>query len=183
VLFALDKLTGTGTSGSGLIRLGAAVGADVPFFLFRSPAWARGIGEELTDGPALPDYTFLLVRQAFGISTKWAFSQYDLTKNADNLEYAWNHRRAPIGLKLRNDLEPVVCAAHPEVKQAMDVLLEQGAGGAIMTGSGPTVFAVFEGREAAQKAGEAAARALGCEVVQCRALRGPLLKEVVSNQE
>lgn len=183
VLFALKALTGTEVGGAELIRLGATVGADVPFFLFRSPAWARGIGEELEDGPALPDYTFLVAPQTFGVSTKWAFSQYDLTKHPDNLKCSRNRGMAPAGWKLFNALEPIVAAAHPEVAKTKDVLLDLGAIGALMTGSGPTVFAVFDGRESAEKARDAAARELGRAVLLCRAVQGPLLREVFHNQE
>ena len=76
-----------------------------------------------------------------------------------------------------------MAAAHPEVAKAIDALLDGGAGGAMMTGSGPTVFAVFEDRGAAEQASDTAARDLGCEVTLCRAVAGPLLREVFHNRK
>lgn len=177
VLFALARLTGAKVTLQELIGLGARVGADVPFFLFRSPAWVAGVGEIMEDADPLPAWTFLIVRQKIGVSTRWAFAQYDLTKTPDKLEYSGDHGTAPAKWKLRNDLEPVVAARHPEVALAKDVLLEAGASGAMMSGSGPTVFAVFDNEASAEKARDVAVRSLGCVVILSRALQGPLLQE------
>ena len=178
-LFALSRLCKPELGTEDLIRLGAQVGADVPFFLFRSPAWVSGIGDVLSDAPPLPAYTFLIVRQDFGVSTAEAFAQYDLTKrdNRDNLNDSKNIKIAPQDFISRNDLEAVAATYFPRITQAKTELLEAGAIGAMMTGSGPTVFGVFSDRMSAVRACELVGRSLKREMVLSQGLEGPLLIE------
>jgi 4-diphosphocytidyl-2-C-methyl-D-erythritol kinase len=137
-LFALSRLTATPVSQEELIRLGARVGADVPFFLFRSPAWVSGKGEVLTDAPPLPDYVFLVAGFSFGVSTAWAYSSWDLTRQGkkDNLKGLGGREKLPIPATWRNDLEDMVISKYSEVEKAKKALLNTGAIGAMMTGSG-----------------------------------------------
>lgn len=166
VLIALNSMTGAGASEEALMRLGAEIGSDVPFFILRSPALASGRGTEMTR-VVLPQYHYVLVNPGFPVSTAWAYNNLDLTKvNQDyNLTYSakalsradnkWGH--SPVGrLKssLVNDLETATVAAHPVLARLKDALLESGADGALMSGSGPTVFGVFVDRGAAAAAFE-----------------------------
>lgn len=161
VLIALNSMTGAGEAEETLMRLGAEIGSDVPFFILRSSAWASGRGTELKR-VALPCYHYVLVNPGFHVSTAWAYGNLDLTKvNQDyNLSYsveALSRTDNKGGLKglLVNDLETATIAAHPALARLKDVLLENGADGALMSGSGPTVFGVFAGRDSAAAAFEA----------------------------
>ncbi len=145
-LAALARLTGFEDPGGELIRAAAKIGADVPFFLFHSPAWAEGVGEILSPAGPIPDWTFLIVGFPFGVSASWAYENFDLTSppKRDTLNHSGNAGNFISLKEFRNDLEPVVTARRPEVLKAKKLLIENGGLGAMMSGSGPTVFGVFD---------------------------------------
>ena len=178
VLWALNRLTGAGRSDHDLIHLAATIGADAPFFLFRSPAWARGKGEILDPAPALPDWHYLLVGFPFGVSAAWAFAQWDLTSapSCDNLKNLKKPDSIPEPGTWVNDLEPAVVARHPAVARAKQALRKAGAVGAMMSGSGPTVFGVFHKRPSAERVRASLDLGAGGEIFLARALRGPLIR-------
>ncbi len=160
VLMSLNSLTGGGLTEEALMRLGAQLGSDVPFFILKSPALAEGRGTELKRA-ALPCYHYVLANPGFPVSTAWAYGNLDLTKIGQdyNLSYsveALSRTGCKEGLKglLVNDLETATIAAHPVLAQVKDALLGIGAQAALMSGSGPTVFGIFVGREDAAVAFE-----------------------------
>lgn len=173
VLFGLNRLTGAGLKDEKLRELGLALGADVPFFLFRSPALAGGKGEVLAEAPELPPWYYLVIRFPFGVSTAEAFQNWDLTKNRKRDISRHDAEGTPW---FHNDLQGVVEARHPQVQAAREALLSEGAAGAMMSGSGPTVFGVFaEERTARGAADQLSGLRLG-EAVFARALTGPVIK-------
>jgi len=155
VLAAANKLLGLGLERDQLAEIGARIGMDVPFFFYGPTALARGRGELLTELPPLPQIGVLLVNPGFETSTAWVYKNLNLglTKKLDcNKISRLNLRNIAGGL--HNDLETVTSAAHPVIGRIKDALLARGAAGALMSGSGPTVFGVFETRAACQTASD-----------------------------
>jgi 4-diphosphocytidyl-2-C-methyl-D-erythritol kinase len=141
-LIALNELWGTGLARTELARLGLALGADVPFFLFGRNALGEGIGEVLS-ALALPPAWYVVITPQVAVPTREIFSSAALTRNSKPLKITAFF--AGLG---RNDLEPVVRAEYPEVARAIDWLARHGT--ARMSGSGSSVFAVFEHEDEAR---------------------------------
>lgn len=138
-----------------LMSLGARLGADVPFFLYDRTAWATGIGEQLQPWPGVPPLWLLLVNPGVAVSTAWVYQNLGLTRAGT----VANIPRFPAGVHdfvrlLHNDLEPVTCQRYPVVSEIKQQLLTRGAIGALMSGSGPTVFGVFDDPDAARSVEE-----------------------------
>ncbi|MBU2550364.1 MAG: 4-(cytidine 5'-diphospho)-2-C-methyl-D-erythritol kinase [Proteobacteria bacterium] len=146
-LRALNRLCDRPLSQRELTDLALSLGADVPFFLFpAASAWAEGIGERLRPGPELPGLGFLLVNPGWPLSTAWVYKNFKLkmtNRPQANISWAFNESSFTIEDVLCNDLETVVTANYPEIGEIKALLLSAGASGALMTGSGPTVFGVF----------------------------------------
>lgn len=157
VLEALNHLCDHRLSSEGLARLAAQLGADVPFFLFKKPAWATGIGTQLEPLPPLPSVWYLLLNPGFAVSTAWVYQSLQLTKGGElaNLPRFSVKTVAELVDSLHNDLETVTAGRYPEIGQMKEFLLAQGAEGALMSGSGASVFGIFLSESqacAAQKA-------------------------------
>lgn len=153
VLLALNKMLGLNLSKSELMSIGVRVGADVPFFLYgQSAAWATGVGERLQPWPGLPPIVFVLVNPGIEVSTAWVFKTLGLTCSRPVARIP----RFPVGTRglahlLGNDLEAVTCQRHPVITTIKERLVAGGAAGALMSGSGPTVFGVFDDRGQAEE--------------------------------
>jgi len=151
-LIALDRLWKTGFEPEALAELAVELGADVPFFLFGRPAWAEGIGDRLREVQIAPRWYAVLVPPA-QVSTHDAFAAPELTRNTEALkmeDFSAQSQESWLqgGVGLHNDLEPVVAARFPAVREHLEWLAKKGQ--ARMTGSGGCVFAGFDSREAAQ---------------------------------
>jgi 4-diphosphocytidyl-2-C-methyl-D-erythritol kinase len=153
VLSAMNSLLGAGLDRSALAAIGAGIGMDVPFFFHGPLALARGRGELVTSRPPLPSFWVLLVNPGFETSTAWAYQNLNLrlTKKVDCTKIAGLSVREIAGC-LHNDLETVTAAAHPLIRTMEEALQAQGALGACMSGSGPTVFGIFETEESCRAA-------------------------------
>lgn len=156
VLTGLSDLLGLGLANEELRKIGAELGADVPFFIYGRPAWATGTGTCLEGLLPLPPVAYLLVNPGFEVSTAAVYQRLQLTKGGRlaNLPRFSVATREDLCLALHNDLEPVTSALYPEVIDVKQALLDQGASGALMSGSGATVFGVFPDLTAAQSAGK-----------------------------
>lgn len=145
VLAACNMLFKAGLDRTELARIGTGIGMDVPFFFYGPLALARGRGEILRSLPALPAFWVLLVNPGFETSTAWAYKNLNLrlTKKIECNKIA-GLTVAKIAENLHNDLETVTAAAHPLILKIEEELLGRGALGARMSGSGPTVFGIFE---------------------------------------
>jgi 4-diphosphocytidyl-2-C-methyl-D-erythritol kinase len=137
--------------------MGSSIGADVPFFIFEKTAWATGIGDHLRSVENIPPLWFVLINPCFEISTKMVYENlnFRLTKRA--LKYKCPNLYTVNGLikGLYNDLEKVTLGLYPIVQNLKNLLLKHGAHGALMSGSGPTVFGIFTKEERAIKSEEA----------------------------
>ena len=154
VLLALDSLLDTSLPHGELQALGVCLGADVPFFLCgEMAAWATGIGEQLEPWRGLPPCHLVLVNPGFAVSTAWVYQNLRLTHYRRTTKIPrFPERMADLVQMLRNDLEAVTAVRHPEIAAIKARLMAAGALGALMSGSGPTVFGVFATAAAADQA-------------------------------
>lgn len=154
-LLALDSLLKTGLKEEELLELSAKIGSDVPFFILKGPAFASGRGERLKKA-ALRRLSYIIIKPDFPVSTAWAYSNLDLTKKPEdnNLTYS-DEALSDMGrLKkfLVNDLEAVTVKRHPEISAIKKKLIDAGAVGSLMSGSGSAVFGIFSGPDEAERA-------------------------------
>jgi 4-diphosphocytidyl-2-C-methyl-D-erythritol kinase len=155
VLKGLNELWELGLSIAELERLGAGIGSDVPFFVRGGSSLAGGRGEELQALPRGGDVELVLVCPTLRVTSKWAYDQVpaELTRaggSTSMVKVALASGRAELlAANLSNDLEPGVVRAHPVVAEAKQKLRDAGALGALMSGSGPTVFGVAPDGETA----------------------------------
>jgi 4-diphosphocytidyl-2-C-methyl-D-erythritol kinase len=154
VLMALDQMLDLGLSRGRLRELGAQLGSDVPFFIYGEPAWATGTGTDLEPLPGLPDVAYLLVNPKIAVSTAWAYQSLQLTKGGElaNLPRFSVRTQAELCAALHNDLERVTLQRFPLLAKIKQLLLEHGAWGSLMSGSGATVFGVFSDLAVAEQA-------------------------------
>lgn len=161
VLRGLNEMFGRPASKEELAALGLKLGADVPYCLLLGTALSEGIGEILTPLPAAPQCYCLLVKPEAGASTKQIYTDYDLLAarepivhpDTDGLLTALSSGDYPgITSRLCNVLEPVTVKHVPEISVIKETLKELGADGVLMSGSGPTVFALFSSEEKARHA-------------------------------
>ena len=155
VLLALNDLLRSDLCRSEMMDLGRQLGADVPFFLYGRTAWATGVGERLQPWPGLPPLWLVLVNPGFAVSTRRIFQNLGLTHHRPIAKLP----RFPQGTSalvrlLHNDLEVVTCQHHPVITTIKERLIASGAEGALMSGSGPTVFGIFADRGRAERAAE-----------------------------
>jgi len=142
-----------------LLEMGKQLGADVPFFLFGNSALGEGIGTRLTSTPALSKAWVVIANPGFPISTKWAYSNINidllLTKKTDHINmlrlFLGKNDLPKIARHLHNDLETIVIKKYPVIKALKKRLLSGGALGAVMSGSGASVFGIFNDRVLAEK--------------------------------
>lgn len=152
-LMTLNEMTGAGCSKEELMELGKKLGADVPFFIFEKTAWATGIGDRLQEAANVPPLWFLLLNPGIPVSTKMVYENLNLRLTSEAINYSIPALKGGINFNLneilRNDLETVTLILHPPLKQLKECLVKHGAQGALMSGSGPTVFGCFETEEKA----------------------------------
>jgi len=153
VLLGLNEMLGLGLSLKRLMEVGVTLGADVPFFVFGQTALAEGIGELLTPLAKVPAVWAVLVNPNLPVSTAWVYQNLQLTQR-DQLAKLPNSFENVIELCaiLANDLESVTIPAFPVIDEIKRALVGLGAAGALMSGSGPTVFGLFEDATSARKA-------------------------------
>ena len=150
VLEHLNQHYGRPFSPTELNELGLAIGADVPFFLFRKPAIASGVGEKLKKYNNLKALPILLVCPDVHVSTHRVYKNLNLglTKCEKKLKKIFfNGSVFDIRQHLCNDLETVTLSVYPELHEIKERLLGLKALGALMTGSGPAVFGVYADRQ------------------------------------
>jgi 4-diphosphocytidyl-2-C-methyl-D-erythritol kinase len=143
-----------------LHALALSLGADVPFFIHGRPAIATGVGERLELFSGLPPWGVVVVYPGFGLSTAEVFKNLNLalTKCEKRLRYfPFKYGKFDIVRHLCNDLESVAVHRFPIIETIKKELLNQGAMGSLMTGSGSAVFGLFSDLQSARRAGDAIA--------------------------
>lgn len=158
VMVGLNRLTDAGLNLSELCEIGGKIGADVPFCISGGTALAEGIGEKLTALPPIPNCVIVLAKPKISVSTPAAYKQFDEcetirrpdTKGCINAVKSGSI--ADIASCMHNVFEDALKI--DEVEELKRIMLENGAVISQMTGSGPTVFGIFENRRKAENACE-----------------------------
>lgn len=158
VLFGMNRLFGLKLSRQELMERGVKLGADVPYCIMRGTVLAEGIGEELKELPAMPKCTVLIAKPPISVSTKVVYEALDACEivrhpDIDGLMEALEKENLrEVAAHMGNVLEDVTIPMHPEITEIKQVMKDCGALNAMMSGSGPTVFGLFENKMAARKA-------------------------------
>ena len=159
-LLAMNELYELGLSKKDLMERGVTLGADIPYCILKGTALSEGIGEKLSVIPKTPDCYILIAKPGIHVSTKFVYTNLVLDEHTkhpdidrmiaameqDDLKDLCNH--------LGNVLETVTIPAHPEIAMIKECMMENGALGSLMSGSGPTVFGIFDDLEKASFAKE-----------------------------
>jgi 4-diphosphocytidyl-2-C-methyl-D-erythritol kinase len=151
-LVALNRLHHNLLKRRDLAEIAVGLGADVPFFLQNRPCVARGIGEVLRPIEKWPHFWYVIVTPSFHVSTSWVYRNLKIKLTKD--EYGFiikSLERDPLAVSdiLENDLETVTATHFPVINSIKKSLVDAGAEGALMSGSGPSVFGVFSSRDQA----------------------------------
>ena len=158
VLRALNELTGRNMPPDELCALGLQAGSDVPFCVLEGAALAEGRGERLTPLPSLPDCAIVICKPPFAISTPELFAKVDTRKSrlrpdTDGIIAALEASdTAGVARRMFNVFEDVLDRRQAEVFAIKSELMDLGATGAAMTGTGSAVFGVYLDKAAAQAA-------------------------------
>jgi 4-diphosphocytidyl-2-C-methyl-D-erythritol kinase len=155
VLVGLNRLWKLRLTVRQLERLALQLGADVPFFIRAKPARARGIGEKLRLLPKVRRRWLVLAYPGFPVATAWAYGNLSrkLTKVSVNTSITSPLESLDkLDKLLINDLEQVTVRRYPEISRVKSLLSLAGAAGVLMSGSGSSVFGVFESKRLAQQA-------------------------------
>ncbi len=162
-LKGINEIFQLGCSLDELRELGVKIGADVPYCVIGKTALAEGIGEKLTALPSMPDCLLLVAKPDINVSTKYVYAQLE----HEHLDVGETYEHPDIdgmvqaikegsmeGIlkRMGNVLESVTIPAHPIIGTLKERMMELGAEGSLMSGSGPTVFGIFRDEEKAQRA-------------------------------
>ena len=157
-LKGINELFELGLSEEELRERGVKLGADVPYCIMGGTAIARGIGEELTKLPAAPQCHLVIAKPPVSVSTAYVYGRIrpdEIVKRPDIEKIAEAIREGDLqkmSSLLYNVMEDVTVGDYPIIKEIEKVMLESGALNSIMSGSGPTVFGIFDNEEKAKKA-------------------------------
>lgn len=157
VIKGINKLFDLKMTLGDMISIGKKVGADVPFCIMGKTAIAEGIGEILTPLPSFSAVNIVVAKPDFGVSTPLVYKSLDAgnikihPNNEILIEAIKNKDINSLAQNMYNVLQPVTMRFHNEIQKLIDILLKAGATGAMMSGSGPSVFGIFQNEEGAQK--------------------------------
>ena len=164
----INELFEVGLLDKDLMDMGVTLGADIPYCIMGGTALSEGIGEELTRLPDLPDCYFLVAKPPISVSTGEAYGGYDKliseieasedkgkkkVKSPDvdgQVDAIYSGDLQGVADRFLNVLEYVTAENHPEIKELERIMLEGGAINSMMSGSGPTVFGMYDSLEAAE---------------------------------
>ena len=174
VLFGVNKMFSLGLTTEQLMDRGVKIGADVPYCVMRGTALSEGIGEILTPLPVPPQCQVLIAKPGISVSTKFVYENPHANElrpeqhpDIDGMMEAIKQKDLyGIADRFGNVLENVTIPAYPVIQEIKDLMLEQGAIGALMSGSGPTVFGLFTNPKAAAKAHEEMRFGAGAELAK-----------------
>lgn len=157
VLYGVNKIFHLGLSTKQLMERGVKIGADVPYCIMRGTALSEGIGEKLTAIQAPPHMWLLIAKPPINVSTKFVYEnlnlpQIDRHPDVDAMVKAIeNGDKYEIAKNMENILETVTVKEYPVIEDIKNIMKDNGAVNALMSGSGPTVFGLFEEKEQAEK--------------------------------
>lgn len=157
-LIGINRLFGYGLDIEELKRLGATLGADIPFCIQGGTCLAEGIGEKLSDITPLPDCHIVLIKPVFDVSTKYVYDNLILNGDTIHPDVAGMAELIKKGdlhgvcSLVGNILETVTVVGYPAIDSYKKALIEAGALGSLMSGSGPTVYGLFDDASVAENA-------------------------------
>ena len=157
VMVGINRIFHLGLTKKQLMERGVKIGADVPFCIMRGTALAEGIGEVLTPLPAMPHCSLVIAKPKIHVSTKFVYGNLkanELKEHPDidgQVQALREGSLEQIVAKMGNVLETVTVPAYPVIDEIKKTMLKNDAMGAMMSGSGPTVFGIFEREERAQE--------------------------------
>lgn len=157
-LKGMNQLFDLGLSIDELCEIGVTLGADVPYCIWGGTALSEGIGEKLSRVDAMPNCYILIAKPGISVSTAFVYQNLDLaglSKHPDidgMLECLNKKDLEGICARLENVLETVTIKEYPIIERVKKHLTDQGAMGTLMSGSGPTIFAIFKDKKTADNA-------------------------------
>ncbi len=155
---ALNELWNLGLSKEELCKLAVSLGADIPYCIMGGTALAEGIGEELTILKDMPFCPIVIAKPPIDVSTGWVYKELDSSEIVEHPDIDGIRAAIETGdirkmcSLIGNVLEPVTASKYTVIGELEQLLEENGAVKAFMTGSGPTVFAIFEDMDRAKAA-------------------------------
>lgn len=159
-MLAINEMFELGQSKEKLMELGVKLGADVPYCILGGTALAEGIGEKLTTLPAPPKAAVLVVKPPIMVSTKWVYETLranELERHPDidgMVEALKEGNLTGITDRMENVMETVTETEYPVIANIKKMMKDKGALNAIMSGSGPSIFGVYEKEAQAKEAAE-----------------------------
>lgn len=159
-MLAMNDLYQLGLSKHQLMKRGITLGADIPYCILKGTALSEGIGEKLSTIPRTPDCFILIAKPGIHVSTRFVYSNLILNEKTphpdiDRMIRAMKQQDLKeLCRHLGNVLETVTIPAHPEIAAIKECMLENGALGSLMSGSGPTVFGIYDDLDKAKAAKE-----------------------------
>ncbi len=160
VLKGINRLFNLRLSNDKLKEYGVTLGADVPYCIDGGTALSEGIGEKLTKLPDMPPCIILLAKPPINVSTRFVYGNLDLSKVTEHpdidgmVECIKEHDLKGMVAKMGNLLETVTETEYPVITELKNLMVENGALGSMMSGSGPTVFGIFDDKNKAKAAYE-----------------------------
>lgn len=157
-LIGINEMFNLGLSKQQLMERGVKLGADVPYCVLGGTAIARGIGEVLTPLPTPPQCHVIIAKPPISVSTAYVYEHIrpdEITKRPDIEQMTLAIKEQDLNKLsdlLYNVMEEVTVSEYPVIEKLKSIMLENGALNSIMSGSGPTVFGLFDDREKAQAA-------------------------------
>ena len=167
VLVGMNRLFNLGLKQKDLMERGVSLGADVPYCVMRGTALAEGIGEKLSPLDPMPKCYILVAKPGISVSTKMVYEALDakeIVEHPDIDGVITGLRQQDVrqvAAAMGNVLESVTIEKYPVIETIKDAMKEAGALNAMMSGSGPTVFGIFEDRKVA-KAAQQKLREMSC---------------------
>lgn len=160
VLYGINRMFSLGLSQEELMDRGVKLGADVPYCIMRGTVLAEGIGEILTPLPAMPRCTVLVAKPPISVSTKLVYEKLDAHEIEEHpdidgvLEGLERQDLKKIASSMGNVLERVTVEEYPVIEEIKEMMKENGALNAMMSGSGPTVFGLYSDKRLAKEAAQ-----------------------------
>jgi len=155
---AVNEIFKLGLSKDDLMKRAVTLGADIPYCILKGTALSEGIGDILTPIAPLKDAYYLIVKPPINVSTGFVYGNLKITAETlhpdiDGIIAAMKENDAKtVGSLLGNVLETVTAPAYPVIDEIKQLMLKNGAVGSLMSGSGPTVFGIFENEDTANDA-------------------------------
>lgn len=158
VLYGMNRMFRLGLSTQELMERGVKIGADVPYCIMRGTALAEGIGEKLTELSPMPEGKVLIAKPPISVSTKFVYENLKLDEHTQHpdidllIQDIESGSLKDIAAHMGNVLESVTIPNYPVIAEIKEQMIRDGALNAMMSGSGPTVFGLFDDDEKAEYA-------------------------------